>query len=287
MIANLRAELIRLGRWPTTWVLGGTWLLLNLIFGYLFPYLSYRSEGDMGFASQVSDDAMAASLLAEMLPHGVPATMVAGLPMFGGALLLILGATAVGSGYGWGTWKTMFTTGPRRATVLAGTVAALGVALVALVLATLGLDVVASLVVANLENQAVVWPALIEVLKGLGAALLIGGMWITAGVLLGTLTRGPALAVGLGLVWALVVENLLRGVAALLGPIEALTKGLPGTAAGSLAGALGVTPQGQPNGTPGVLEVLGGGTSVLVLCLYVAGFVAISMLLTQRRDIAG
>src|SRR5690606_37949578 len=88
-------------------------------------------------------------------------------------------------------------------------------------------------------------------------------------------------------VWALVVENLLRGVAALLGPIEALTKGLPGTAAGSLAGALGVTPQGQPNGTPGVLEVPGGGTSALVRCLYVAGFVAISLLLTQRRDIAG
>ena len=45
-------------------------------------------------------------------------------------------------------------------------------------------------------------------------------MWARGRVLLGSLTRGPALAVGLGLVWALVVENLLRGVADLLGPLE-------------------------------------------------------------------
>ena len=35
-------------------------------------------------------------------------------------------------------------------------------------------------------------------------------MWAAAGVLLGVLARGPALAVWLGLVWSLVVENLLR-----------------------------------------------------------------------------
>lgn len=37
---------------------------------------------------------------------------------------------------------------------------------------------------------------------------MIGGMWILGGALTGTLTRGPALAVGLGLVWVLAVENL-------------------------------------------------------------------------------
>ena len=62
-------------------------------------------------------------------------------------------------------------------------------------------------------------------------------MWALVGFLLGTLARGPALSVGLGLVWALVVENLLRGVGALLGPVEAFTKILPGTG-GGLAGRL-------------------------------------------------
>ena len=55
-------------------------------------------------------------------------------------------------------------------------------------------------------------------------------MWALTGFLLGTVARGPALSVGLGLVWALVVENLLRGVGALLGAVEAFTKVLPGTA---------------------------------------------------------
>ena len=64
-------------------------------------------------------------------------------------------------------------------------------------------------------------------------------MWALAGVLLGMLARGPALAVGLGLVWALVVENLLRGVANALPAGRGVTDLLPGTAAGSLAGALG------------------------------------------------
>lgn len=35
-------------------------------------------------------------------------------------------------------------------------------------------------------------------------------MWCLFGIALGTLIRGSALAIGLGLVWALVVENLMR-----------------------------------------------------------------------------
>ena len=45
-----------------------------------------------------------------------------------------------------------------------------------------------------------------------GAGFLVLEMWALLGYALGTLARGPALSVGLGLVWALVVENLLRGV---------------------------------------------------------------------------
>ena len=34
--------------------------------------------------------------------------------MFGGALMMVLGAIIAGNGYGWGTWKTVFTQGPSR-----------------------------------------------------------------------------------------------------------------------------------------------------------------------------
>jgi ABC-type transport system involved in multi-copper enzyme maturation permease subunit len=285
MIASMRAELVRLGRWPTTWVLCGIWLVLNLAFGYLFDYLSYRSEDGGGVLG--SDGAAAPELLAQIMPDHAPVTLVQGLPMFGGALLLTLGAVAAGSGYGWGTWKTVFTTGPGRRTALAGTLASLGVLLVGLIVATFALDLAAAFTVAAAESQPAQWPGLADTAQGLGAGLLIGAMWTAAGVLLGTLARGPALAVGLGLVWSLVVENLLRGVAGLLGPLEAVTDLLPGTAAGSLAGALGALTQSDPGGTPGVTTAIGGTAAVVLLGGYLAAFVVATMALTTRRDVTG
>ena len=64
---------------------------------------------------------------------------------------------------------------------------------------------------------------LLSVAASVGGGILVLEMWALAGFALGTLARGPALSVGLGLVWALVLENLLRGVGALLGPVEAFT----------------------------------------------------------------
>lgn len=284
MIAGVRAELLRLRRWPVTWVLAGTWLAASLTFSYVFNYLAYRSDG-AGGAGQVADGAPASVLMEQMAPANVPAVLVQGMPMFGGALVMIFGALAVGSGYGWGTWKTVFTVGPRRATALAGTVSALGIVLVGLVFATFAMHLVAAFTVTALESQSATWPGVVDSLHGLGAGLLILSMWAAAGVLLGTIARGPALAVGLGLVWALVLENLLRGVSALLGPVEAVTDALPGTAAGSLAGALGALTQSEPAGTPGVLTVLDGTPAALLLGGYVLLFLVASLVLTVRRDV--
>ncbi|MPZ60977.1 MAG: ABC transporter permease, partial [Propionibacteriales bacterium] len=119
MIASTRAELLRLFKWPVTWVLIGVWLTLTLMFGYIFDYLSYRDAVSNG------NDRLAETMLSQLSLTDVPSTIVAGLPMFGGALMLILAALVTGSGYGWGTWKTLFTTGPGRLTTLGGTLLAL------------------------------------------------------------------------------------------------------------------------------------------------------------------
>jgi len=275
----VRAELRRMLRWPALWVLCGVWLALNLTFAYVFPYLTYRSGTPVGPGRGTGS-------LALLLPDHAPVATVQGLPMFGGALVLILGALTMGSGYGWGTWKTVFTTGPRRAVALAGTFAALGVVLVGLVLATLALDLAAATTLAIAEHQHIVAPTATATLRGLGAALLIGLMWTLVGVLVGALARGPALAVGLGLVWTLVVENLLRAVASLLGPLQTVTNVLPGTAAGSLAAATGALPVGAANGTPGVNAILDGRTAVAVVVAYLLACAAATIALVNRRDLA-
>lgn len=109
-------------------------------------------------------------------------------------------------------------------------------------------------------------------------------MWTAAGVLVGVLARGPALAVGLGLVWSLVVENLLRGVAAALPGLEPVTDRLPGSAAGSLAGALGAVGDAE-GGAPGVLDVLSGPVATGLTAGYLLGCAGVALLLVRRRDL--
>lgn len=279
MIASTRAELLRLLRWPVTWVVAGAWLVLNLTFAYIINYFSYRAAVSAG------DDRLAQILLGDMAPVDLPSTLVAGMPLFGGAIVLILAALSTGNGYGWGTWKTVLTQGPGRLSALAGTVAALGIVVAALVVATLALDAAASTAVMAAASEPVAWPGLGETLQGLGAGLLIMGCWCLVGALLGVLARGPALSVGLGLVWVLAVENLLRGAAQLLTALEVVTDVLPGTAAGSLAAALGAGTQTEPTGTPGVTAILDGGPAAALLIVYAAAAAAAMAAIIQRRDV--
>jgi ABC-2 type transport system permease protein len=277
---STRAELLRLRKWPAVWVTLGAWVAMALMFGYLFSYLSYKT-GDLSFADEGSTRE---ALLDGLLPASVPDVLVQGMPMFGGALMMVLGAIVAGNGYGWGTWKTVFTQGPSRTSSTLGSLVAVTMFVVGIVLVTLALFVGVSLTIAATESQAVVWPAASELAKAIGGGMLVLEMWALAGFALGTVARGPALSVGLGLVWALVLENLLRGVGALLGPVEAFTTILPGTAAGSLVGAL-VGVGDSPNDTPGVLDVLSGTQATVTVLAYVVLLPLLALALVRRRDV--
>ncbi|MFD4442373.1 ABC transporter permease [Nocardia sp. NPDC058519] len=278
LTASVRAEAVRLGRWPAFWIVLGTWILLNLTFAYLFNYLAYTS-GENG---AMSDGLPRDVLLGQLMPAAVPEVFTQGMSMFGGALVLILGALAVGSGYGWGTWKTVFTQGPSRPAAVAGLLLTLLGVVIALVLVAFAVDIGIATVIAAGESQPITMPSLEDSLVGIITGTAILGMWTLAGALIGAIARGPALAVGLGLVWVLVVENLLRGVAGIFGPIEAVTNLLPGTAAGSLAGAMR-TVEGPAN--PGVLDILTRGESFALLAVYVTAFAGGTIWLMTRRDL--
>ncbi|MEV6064689.1 ABC transporter permease subunit [Nocardia asteroides] len=276
--ASLRAESIRLGRWPAFWIVLGVWILLNLTFAYLFNYLAYTSGESGAMADGLPRDV----LLGQLMPAAVPEVFTQGMAMFGGALLLILGALAVGSGYGWGTWKTVFTQGPSRQAAVGGLLVGLIVVVIALVCVAFAVDCGVAALIAVSEGQPLVLPSLERSVLGIGSGVAILTMWTMAGACIGALARGPALAVGLGLVWVLVVENLLRGVAGIFGPIEAVTDVLPGTAAGSLAGALRTV---DGPATPGVLDILTRGESLALLAAYLLIFGGGTVWLMTRRDL--
>lgn len=278
---SVQAELLRLRAWPAVWVLVAVWLALNLAFTYVFNYVAYAT-GSSSFATEgVSSEA----LLADVLPAAIPDVITNGMPMFGGAILMILGALASGSGYGWGTWKTVMTQGPGRLSAFGGTLAAVGAIVVGVIAVTLLVDLASSTLITVLESRPFELPDTADLARSVGGGLLISGMWASAGVMIGVLARSPALAIGLGLVWSMVVENLLRSVSSALSGMEYVTDVMPGTAAGSMAGALSGGADNDGEGAPGVLTILDGGTAAIVLAVYITVFAAIAAVVVRRRDV--
>ena len=278
LINSTRAELLRLRRWSAIWVIVGAWLALSLSFGYVFNYVAYKT-GDDNFAG---DGASNAQLLSELMPSAIPDVIVSGLPMFGGALAMVVGALVAGNGFGWGTWKTVFTQGPSRFAAVGGSLIAVTIFIFAMMTATLALCAGVSVAIAASEGQSITMPALSDLAQSFGSGFLVLEMWALLGFLIGVLAKGPALAVGLGLVWSLVVENLLRGVGSLLPGIETVTDALPGTAGGSLAGAI----IGGPNGTPGVLDAISGERALITVAAYVLVAAVAAVVVMRRRDLA-
>jgi ABC-2 type transport system permease protein len=277
---SLRAELFRLRRWPAFWVTVTAWLLLNAMFGYVFSFVTYTS-GDSNFTNEGQSRA---DLLATIVPSGLAEQFPQGMPLFGGAIMMVLGAIVAGNGYGWGTWKTAFLQGPSRVAIVLGSMAALVVLVVGIVLVTFVADAGMSLAVAAAESQDVSWPAASDLLRSLGGGLLVMAMWSLAGYFLGVVARGPAVSVGLGLVWALVIEGLLRGVGTSLQVVDVFTHFLPGTAAGSLIGSIvGV---GGPDPTPGIIDTLSATRALVTLAAWLVLLPLASLWLVRRRDVA-
>jgi ABC-2 type transport system permease protein len=269
---NVSAEMIKLVKRPANWLLLGVALGLSLLFTYVIPYAGFAA----GTEGPNADRGLAA-----LLPAKLVGNSVGGLPVFLGAIMVILGVLAVGGEYGFQTWKTVLTQGPSRLAVYAGKVAALAVATLAVVVALFAVGTAASVLIASVEDQPLTMPPLADLVVGLGAGWLVAAMWTAFGVALAVLLRGVALALGLGLVWLLVVQNLLAALAApLLDWVARAQKGLPGPNAGAVAAALG-----SASDTPGVAALVGGGQAALVVAAYLAAFLGVGALVLRRRDI--
>jgi ABC-2 type transport system permease protein len=280
VLDSTRAEILRLRKWPAVWVTIGAWLSMNAMFGYIFDYVTYTS----GTSSFSNEGEPRAEILARLLPSSIPDLLAQGMPMFGGAIMMVLGAIVAGNGYGWGTWKTVFTQAPSRTRTLLGSLSAMTALVAGLVTVTLLSDYVMSLAVAIAQSQSTALPAFGDTAQAVGVAFLVMEMWALAGYLLGTVARGPALSVGLGLVWALVIENLLRGVGTSLSWVESFTHVLPGTASGSLVGQM-IGNVGGPNDTPGLLDTLSFQRGLWTTAAYAVLLPLLTWWLVRRRDV--
>lgn len=196
-------------------------------------------------------------------------------------MALILGALALGSEYGWGTFKTAFTQHPSRLAVFFGKILVLGTAVMGFVLLAFGAGAISSYVIAWLEGVAVEWPSLGDTLRALGCGFLISAVWTSLGVFLATLFRGTPLAIGLRLVYALLLEGLAGTLLAANEDLEPTLKFLVNENSYALINSFGSAPEGL--GVPqSTVEPV---RATITLAVYVLIFVLISALLLRRRDI--
>jgi len=264
----IAAELLILRKRAASWILLAVWTLLGTFFAYVIPYA----------LDPESDD------ITPFLPHALTGTLLEGFPFFGGVFALMLGVFALGGEYGWGTLKTLFTQGPSRSRVLAAKLAALALVLIPFVVCLFVAGLIASFVIAGIEGAPATLPSAWLLVRALAAGWLILAVWAALGVLLGVLTRGTSIAIGLGILYALLVEGLLTNIDA-FEPIAGVFLRSNGY---SLARALGAAGDTIASNGPGAFggPFVSAGQAVAVLAGVSVVFLAIARTLLVRRDVA-
>jgi ABC-2 type transport system permease protein len=273
MTRDVSAELLILRKRAGTWILLGIWTLLGVFFAYVVPYALDPEDATGG--------------IREFLPESLAGNVIAGFPFFGGVFALMLGVFAFGSEYGWGTFKNLFTQRPNRWQVIAAKLAALGIALVPFVLTLFAASAVASYVIAQIENAPVHWPSAWLIVRAMGAGWLILAVWGALGALLGVLTRGTSLAIGVGILYGLVIEGLLSAFADSVNLLQPPTEVFLRANGYSIAAALGASVDSIESSGPGSYSgpLVGGLQGAAVLALFTAGLAALAGLVLSRRDV--
>jgi ABC-2 type transport system permease protein len=214
--------------------------------------------------------------------------LLGGFPFFGGVFALMLGVLATGSDYGWDTLKTLLIQRPGRMRVFGAKLAALAVGLVPFVIVIFVGGAVATYLIAGAEDASVHGPSAWELVRGVAAGWFVLATWASFGVLLAVASRGTALAIGLAILYALVIEGLLSALASEVAWLDGLVEYFLRANAYSLVTAIGVPRAAFEDNGPGSFfgPFVGGGQAVLVMSAYAVCFLVVSAVLLRRRDVS-
>ena len=292
MLASLGAELLKIRKRPSTWVLPLIWLSIIVLLNYTLTYAllsnvpppTFREGTPKAQQEQLREQQaqFQEQQLRSLYPDNLVRNLIPGYPSVGAPIALILGALAVGSEYGWSTFKTILTQRPGRTALFFGKLLALGVILALLVVLTFATGAACSFTVAVLAGAPFKGPPVGELLRALGAGFLILAVWASLGALLATLLRSTALSIGIGLVYSLVVEAVIFNL-----PIrnESFTNArefFPGQNSSSLADSFS---QQAPTGFAPPTPQIDAPQAALVLLAYTTAFLALATLVFYRRDV--
>jgi len=119
----------------------------------------------------------------------------------------------------------------------------------------------------------------------MGAGWLIMALWTLLGVLLAVLSRGTALALGLGILYGLVVEGLVSGFGNSIALLHDVSLAFLRTNAYSLVAPL--TGRTTEAGGPGVFNgpFVDPWQALVVIAGYIVVFAGVSAVVLARRDV--
>lgn len=294
MGASFMAELLKLYKRPAIWVLTAIWLAFVVLFAYALPYAFFANlpqpetpedvPAEMQEKMQAQSEAASEQLVSQLYPENLATYALSGISGTGGTLALILGALVVGSEYGWGTLKTVLSQRPGRLVAFFAQMLALGAVLALFVLLAFVAGAMCSLVVAGIQGATVDWPSLAQLLEGLGAGAIILAVWAALGVFLATLFRNTALAVGLGLFYALALEGLVFALPIPNESFQDARQLFLGQNSGFLADSFAGSSLQQPLTPPG--PDVGAMQAALVLGIYLVALVLVAAFAFRQRDVA-
>jgi ABC-type transport system involved in multi-copper enzyme maturation permease subunit len=290
MLASFGAELLKIRKRPSTWVLPLIWLSIIVLLNYALTYALLSNIPPPTFPEgtpraqqeqlKKQQEQFKEQQLRSLYPERLVGNLIPGYPSIGAPIALILGALAVGSEYGWSTYKTILTQRPGRTALFSGKLLALGTILALLVILTFAVGAACSLVVAALAGASLQGPPLGELVRAVGAGFLILAVWASLGALLATLLRSTALSIGIGLVYSLVVENVIFNLPIRSESFTNARRFFPGQNSSSLADSFSAQAP-----TSFATPQIHAPQATLVLLAYAAAFVALAALVFRRRDV--
>jgi ABC-2 type transport system permease protein len=287
MLAAFRWETFKLYKRPAVWVCIGLLLVLAIGLGYLTFYLVYTyaptgpNNGGLPRGVTLKDFKIA------LYPVSFVKYTLSTWDTLGGVFALILGVLSQGSEYGWGSIKTLYTQRPGRIEMLLGKLLALSLAVLVLVLALFAVDLVSSYVVALIDGKSNDLPAAVDIVKGLAAGWLIFEFWAVLGFALATLFRQSALAIGLGLAYAIVIEGIIFQIAGNIGgtTVKQVLSYFPLANTGYLSQSFGAAIPEALRRTI-TKPVADANHAVVVLLVYMLVFIVGSAFLVRARDVS-
>lgn len=283
MIRSLLGELFKTIRRPAVWVCIVLLVAVAVSIGYGLPWLIYthppaRAETSLPAGTTFAD------LKVTLYPANFVSYTLTQWNVLGGVFVLIVGVLLQGSEYGWSTVKTLYTQREGRVVMLAGKLGALAVVVLVMAIALLAVDAVASAAAAIFDGKSLDFPDASQIAKGVGALYLIFGFWGLFGLVLATLFRQSAMAIGLGLAYGILIESLIFGAIGGLAPdfINPVRQWFPVTNSGYLADSF---PRVRVLREGAAAPYADATHAVLVLLVYCLAFAVISALLVRRRDV--